>query len=78
MSVIALITSITGLALKIFTEVFDYRARKRKEDASFELDKKKFLELADNVIADERGMARRESSQARTGEDQIDRQIGRD
>lgn len=75
MSIVALVTAVMSLALKIFSEIFDYRARKRQEDAEFQLDKKKFLELADNIIADERGVARRESSMARTGEDRLDKEI---
>ena len=71
MGYIEMVIVIIGLVMKIFSEVLSARAKAKERKEAFEMDKSKFLDLANKILIKERAQLARESRDARSVEDQI-------
>lgn len=73
------IVEVIGAALRflvlIFGEIFESKKRAREKEEKFELDQKKFLELAEAVILKMKRDAMKDSDDAKDIDDHIDEEL---
>lgn len=71
-SIITLVTALLTLVVKIVEGIFSAKAEAKKLQKEFELDQKKFLEIADNSIQKLKQATKKDSEDAKNAEDKID------